>query len=112
MFVNPFFVVLMFQSFVWTPSQEPQKLERQLQSHVEEYAVSAPSFLHALLEISSRFHIPMGIEWIKSPTTLENVTMSWRDTSIHQVIDSLVKTKSEYHVEIKNGVLHIFVSRS
>jgi hypothetical protein len=38
---------------------------------VEEYSLQANSFIDALLKISLRFLVPMGVEWLKSADNAE-----------------------------------------
>lgn len=90
------------------PSAEPQELEKLLQSKVEHYTLSEDTFLQALTRVAAEFEIPMGIEWVKSPTTLRRFERSWRNLSIYQILKSVLKAQSGYELQISNGVVHVF----
>jgi hypothetical protein len=42
---------------------------------VQNYALEADSFIEALLKISAQFHLPMGVEWVKTADTLKPIQL-------------------------------------
>lgn len=103
------FLMLLLQP-VWVsqPSEEPQSLQRRLQVNLEQYTLSADTFLQALTKVATQFEIPMGIEWVQAPVSLRNVNLSWQRVTVYQVVKSLVESQPGYEVEISNGVVHVF----
>ncbi len=70
--------------------------------------VAAETFLQALLEMASRFKVPMGIEWVRSPLALHDVHFRLQRRKLRQAIGSLVATQRGYEWEVKGGVVHVF----
>jgi hypothetical protein len=87
---------------------KPQPIQTRLHSQVAAYTLSANDFAHALIRLACKFNLPMGIEWVRSPGTLKKVSLSWKNATIQQMLDTLVKSQPGYQLEISNGVAHVF----
>jgi len=83
-------------------------LMAKLNKHVSNYNLGVFSFVGALIRVSGDFEVPMGITWVNSPTTRAELPFAWKDATVLEVIQAIVKTRPGYAVEIKNGVVHIF----
>jgi len=91
------------------PRQDVGQLERRLQAPVREYDLSEASFVEALIRVANDFHLPMGIEWAREPTSLKNVNLSLRKTTVQQIVEYLVKNQSGYDFSLEKGVIvHVF----
>jgi hypothetical protein len=101
------FLLLLLQPVQSAQSLTPQGLQRKLQTRVENYSLSADSFLQALTKAASQFQIPMGIEWVKEPSTSKSVHLSMKRATVYQVIEALLKG-SGHRLEIKRDVVHVF----
>lgn len=89
-------------------SMESPELEKILQLKVTEFSASGETFLQALLKVAAEFEIPMGIEWVRAPEASRKVHLSWRDASVYEVVESVVKSWPGYDFEISDGVVHVF----
>jgi hypothetical protein len=83
-----------------------------LQAKVDDYKLSSDTFLQALLQVSERFHVPMGIEWVRNEQALRKVNLHWRHANVLQVIKALAGTQTGYDFEARNGVVHVFPTGS
>jgi hypothetical protein len=75
---------------------------------VENYSVEAKSFIDALLQISARFQLPFGVEWVKSADTLRPVQFSRTRTTVTDIIQAVVSTHAGYDWRIEDGVVRVF----
>jgi hypothetical protein len=62
----------------------------------EGYSLQANSFFDALLKISVRFLVPMGVEWVKSPDSLKPVQFARTHTTAADVIRAVVSMHAGY----------------
>ena len=79
-----------------------------LRMPVDEYSLQANSFIGALLKISVRFLVPMGVEWVKSADTLKPVQFTRTHTTAADVIRVVVSTHAGYAWRMEDGVVHVF----
>lgn len=89
----------------WDPSRGTGT---QLQGTIGDYTLSADTFLQALLQVSERFHTPIGIEWIRNDQALRKVNLQWRQASVLQVLKALAEIQPGYDFETRKGVVHVF----
>jgi len=87
-----------------------QDIQGKLRVEVPAYTLDSNDFGQALIIFGSRFELPMGIHWIRSKETLKRVSLSWRNASIEQMLDTLVKSQPGYQFHVDNGVVHVFPS--
>jgi hypothetical protein len=85
-----------------------QDTHTKLHSQIAAYTLVANDFAHALITLACKFNLPMGIEWVRSPGTLKKVSLSWKNASVQQMLETLVKSQPGYQLEISNGVTHVF----
>ena len=109
MLVSSLLVMLLLQVGLATEApMQGERLQKRLEAKVEEYTLSEDSFLQALTRVASEFEIPMGIEWVRSPGTIRKIQISWHDGTVHEILQSLVKSQPGYELQITNGVVHVF----
>jgi hypothetical protein len=82
--------------------------DKQLQRKVENYKLSAPTFLDALLKAAADFKVVLGVELIRTPSVLRPVDMSGGRATVMQVFSALVAREKGYAVRVDGGVLHVF----
>lgn len=75
---------------------------------VDDYSLQANSFIDALLKLSLRFLVPMGVEWVKSADTLKPVQFTRTHTTAADVIRVVVSTHAGYAWRMEDGVVHVF----
>lgn len=105
-----FFLALQFSCTSALPVlglPSPDALQVKLNSRVHDYSLDAGSFVEALDRVARDFQIPMGIEWIITPSATSKISMSWNDASVLEVIESIAKTQKGYEVSLKNGTVHV-----
>jgi hypothetical protein len=105
------FVLLMSQGS-WThlpgsSSKETRELRATLQVRVQSYDVTASSFVDALIKVADRFKIPMGIEWVRTPSAMKPVRLSWKTATVQGVVQDIVHTQPGYELQVRNGVVHV-----
>jgi hypothetical protein len=88
-------------------SQQPLTLAERLRTPVQSYTLKAGNFPQALLKIGSQFKIPMGIAWVRMPSALTKVDLSWKHTTVQGIIQAIVRTQRGYDVEIGESIVHI-----
>lgn len=113
MFLSLFFTIILLHSFQFDRrSVVDPDLERKLDTTLENYQLSAPTFVEALATLASRFDIPMGIEWIKEPSSMRPISLEWKRGSIREMIATVVNNQGHYALDTNNGVVHVFPNRS
>lgn len=93
------------------PSNTKQ-LRTKLQRRVDNYSLSAPTLLQALTKVASQFEIPMGIEWVKEPSTMRPVLFSRKHATVYQIIESLVNSQRGYRFDVGDEIVHVSPRRS
>jgi len=88
-------------------SSEQHNLQGKLRAAVDKYVISEETFPSALIKVSERFEVPMGIEWIKSPETLRSVNLSWSHTTANQIVESLTR-QFGYELQVKDEIINVF----
>ncbi|MHB8502204.1 MAG: hypothetical protein ACYDHE_14830 [Candidatus Acidiferrales bacterium] len=91
-------------------SNRPQDIQTKLHSHITAYTLSADQFGKALIKIATKFDLPMGIEWVRSPETTRNIHLSWRNVTVQQVLQEIVEAQPGYKLEVSQGVVHVFAA--
>jgi len=82
-------------------------IQGKLTAQVPAYTLNATDFGHALMIFGSRFQLPMGIQWVRSSDTLKKVSLSWRNASVEEMLDKLVKSQAGYEFHVADGVVHV-----
>lgn len=105
--------VLLLVSVVPIPKQfqaapAAECLHKRLETRISAYTISADTFLQALTKAAADLQLPIGVEWIRNAESVKPVNLSWHDTTIHDIIDSLVKAYPGYEVDTAGEVVHAF----
>ena len=85
--------------------QATDALDAKLNAPLQNYQLEESSLLRAQVVVASHFEIPMGIEWIE-PATPRPIKLSWKQTTVWQVIRSIASTQGDYEVE-RGSVVHV-----
>ena len=71
-------------------SAQPEEADRGLRERykdvVVEYNLVENDLFRALHKVASDFVIPVGIEWIRGPNTMRPISMSWRRTTVAELV--------------------------
>jgi len=87
-------------------STGPQEINSRLDEAVHDYEVSDGTFARALILVASQFQIPIGVEWT-APTAEETVRLSWKDATVRQVLESIVRSRPGYSIRFTEGKVHV-----
>lgn len=85
-----------------------QSIEQQLQAKVQNYSLSEPTFADALAAVASQFKIAVGIELVATPSVLRPVKRSLRNTTVMEILKSLVRDEKGYGLSVDGGIVHVF----
>jgi hypothetical protein len=101
------------QSAAQAPTPVPERSESPIPSQfnsvlIDEFSLDANTFIEALLKISAQFQLPLGVEWVKTADTLQPVRFSRTNTSLEEVIQSVVSMRAGYDWRNEAGVVHVF----
>jgi hypothetical protein len=89
-------------------SQVSDDASARLNIRVNAYQVTEESFIEALCNVSRDFKIPMGIAWISTSTARQKLSLSWKDSTVREIIEAISRTQPGYRVEIERGIVHVF----
>lgn len=105
-----FLVIFGFLQLAPTVSTSPasEELDAKLNKRLTNYNLGVTNFVEALIHVSSEFRIPLGIAWINDPGARTERSFAWKQATVKDVIESIVKTEPDYKVEIRNGVIRVF----
>lgn len=103
--------LLAFQTS-WVPpaassSRQPEDLDAKLRTNVNSYQLQANNFVEALTRAASDFQIPMGIEWVNRPGARARVNLSWKNATIREVLQAIVKTQPGFTMLVGSSVVHV-----
>lgn|SRR5208282_387502 len=109
--------LLLLLGGTWLANQAPPQsvqsgdLPAQLHATVRSYRLQKINFVEALVQVSSDFHVPMGIEWIPTPSSRAEVNLSWKDTTVAGVLAALVGAQPGYGMRVMADVVRIAPDR-
>jgi hypothetical protein len=83
------------------------QLDAKLHAAVPEYNVTGYTFIGALLRVADEFQIPLGVEWIATPSAIEKLSLSWHDTSVMNIVEAIVHSQPGYELRVDGSILHI-----
>jgi hypothetical protein len=89
------------------PSPESLALQSKLDVAIEQYTVTADSFVQALTKVATDFQIPMGIEWVRNIHNSHPINRSWNHAKASEIIQSLIEAYPRYEVRLGDGVMQI-----
>jgi len=103
--------MFLFQASPTTPaasgSQRPEDLDAKLRTGVHSYQLQANNFVEALTRVASDFQIPIGIEWVNTPAARARLTLSWKDATVRDVLQAIVKTQPGFKMLVGTSVVHV-----
>jgi hypothetical protein len=77
----------------------PKSYDEKLDTPIEHYEVAGQPFLDVLLDLSYRYKIPMGIEYLNRDAVRRPLTIKLAKGSARQVISATVAQLPEYAVD-------------
>jgi hypothetical protein len=92
-------------------ADQSHDLRVRLQMQVSEYRLNETDFAHALAATASKFNLPIGIEWVRSPETLRKVNRSWKNASVEQILTSIVDSQPGYGLDMDDGIVHVYLKK-
>ncbi len=85
-----------------------QSLEEKLAS-VTDYVPKETTPLDQLIEVASRFKIPMGIEWVeRAGKTISGKTLPLEKRSVKVLIEEIASASPEHSVRLEDGIVRIY----
>ena len=84
-----------------------QDLESKL-SQKTDFVPSATSTKERLIEVARHYDIPMGIEWVNLTNAPASHSPLTKQSTVRDVINSILRDAPGYKLEIKAGVINIF----
>jgi len=105
-----FLSLLLMPFSVASAADQTMELEAKLNAHVNQYSLSANGLADAIAEIGKRFELPIGVEWVKDTESIRVLHLSWKETTVGDIIGSVVKRYPPYSFRIEQGVIHVFRS--
>jgi hypothetical protein len=89
-------------------SKPSQGLDAKLGKRLPAYDLGTVNFVEALVRTTSDFQIPMGIAWINSPEENQKLPFAWKDATVQEIIQSIVRSEPGYEVQFANRVIRVF----
>lgn len=90
----------------------PGNTQARLRAPVQSYSISRESFVVALAGIGGKFHLPMGIVWVDTPSARRPLTLSWRRTTVGKIVDAIAGSQPGYAVRTDGNVVRVFPAAS
>jgi hypothetical protein len=104
-----FLLSFLFLTTAGTAAQQQRaELRTKLDAQVTQYSLSAAGLADALVKVSKRFQIPMGIEWVRDKEASRGLSRTWNDETIREIMRSIVKEYPGYDLQLEDGVIHVF----
>ena len=102
-----FVPVLLFALSVISAHGQPAEIQAQLDARVNQYSLSANSLADAILRVAKQFELPVGIEWLKNKPALQGLGLAWKDTTVGDIIRSVVRRYPPYSFRVERGIVHV-----
>lgn len=90
------------------PLRGSEPIQQRLQTNVENYTLSAPTFAGALAAVASEFKIPIGVELVANPPVLQPVKHTWKKATVMEILATLVSCEKGYRLQADDGIVHVF----
>jgi len=87
--------------------QRADDLDAKLRTRVDSYQLQANNFVEALTRAASDFQIPMGVEWVNTAAAAARVSLSWKNATMREVLQAIVKTQPGFEMFVRTGVVHV-----
>ena len=110
--------IALFLLFLQTPGapssssgpDRPGDLDSRLGASVRSYQLEAVDFVDALTRVASDFQLPMGIEWVNTPSARAKVKLSWKKATVQKILQAVADGQPGYKIVVHKGVVHIFAA--
>jgi len=90
------------------PGARAESLEERLEN-ITAYVPKANEPVDQLVEVARSFKIPMGIEWVeRSGTAKRDKTRLSGKRSVRELIEEITSVSPELHMEVDDGLVHIY----
>jgi len=96
----------MCSGFGLAQSDIPFTLDRALNQRVAAGSVSG-TFVDCLGKVAQSFNIAMGISVLKTAGTDKSRTVSYKNTTLREIIEAVAKTEPNYEVFVSDGVVRV-----
>ena len=111
MILHVLFLMFLFYPFAEMPTASPptvsEQLRAKLRTTIPNYNLRAKNFIDALTRVAGEFQIPMGIAWINTPGARHDLSLSWTDATLQDIIEAVTKTQPGFQVQVGDGIVHI-----
>lgn len=105
-------LVVILQSLWGNPATSSPTVSDQLASklgtRVPKYDLNAGNFVDALTRVGSEFQVPMGIEWVNASAARVKLNRSWKDVTVEEIIQTIVKTQPGYEILVRGGIVRVY----
>jgi len=89
-------------------SKNPSTLDQSLSVRIPEGRVEG-TFVEALGQIAHAFGVPMGISWLKTPSSQKTRSIGYKNSTVLEIIEAVASSEPNYEVGVTNGVVHAAV---
>jgi len=83
-------------------------LKAKLDRKVDGYDLGNCTMPEALVRASNEFQIPMGIALVEDEQLLSKMPFAWKHATVRQVIEAIVGARAGYHMQIGDGIVHVY----
>ena len=105
------FLMFLFYPFAEMRTASPptvsEQLRARLRTTIPNYNLRAKNFIDALTRVAGEFQIPMGIAWINTPGARHDLSLSWTNATLQDIIEAVTKTQPGFQVQVGDGIVHI-----
>lgn len=85
--------------------KEPTEFASRLNTVVPSYEVNEENFVWALVRVAGDFKIAMGIEWVLTPSASAPIHVHWKNTSVRDIIEDIVRRQRGYKIEVADALV-------
>ncbi|MGB8474434.1 MAG: hypothetical protein WCE61_10150 [Candidatus Acidiferrum sp.] len=79
-----------------------------LSKKVHKYQLVSNNFAEALTKFASDFQIPMGIEWTDNRNAQAKLNLSWKDSTVLNILRAIVATQPTYRIDLRPRIIRIW----
>ncbi len=93
-----------------TTAQAPRlrPLQEKLDTHIPRFDNTGRPLVESILELAYEYHLPMGLEYVNRDAVRRPLDLKLRDSSVRDIIASLVTQVPGYQVSFSNGIVQIY----
>lgn len=106
---NTLLILWLLPSSEPVPAASPTSVELTplLAKQVSDYNLGSRNFVNALIRVTSDFHIPLGLTWTETPSTLVPLSFAWKKATVTEIIKDIVDTQAGYAVYFDRLIVHV-----